>query len=352
MIAILVAAIVSFVASLLITPRVVRYFRKRGFGQMIKEDTEHLHGSKAGTPTMGGTAIVAAALIGYLVARGAGLSFSPTGMLVMGTFIGMGVVGFVDDFIKVRMNRNLGLNKTAKFGGQALIAVLFAYLGPTFGGVEQQFSFTREFGVELPLWLFLIWVFIMLSGTSNAVNLTDGLDGLAAGSSLQVFAAYTLIAFWQLRNPEFYALEPAAAVEIAVIAAAALAATAGFLWWNAPPASIFMGDTGSLALGGLLAALALATNTQLLLIVLGGIFVIETLSVILQVIAFRGFKTRVLQMAPLHHHFEMEGWQETTVIVRFWILAGIGVAVGLGVFYADFLAAGGGFEAIGETGGP
>ncbi len=340
--AILIAGSLSFIASVFVTPRVIRYFRQRGFGQMIREDTEHLHGSKAGTPTMGGAAIVASAVIGYLAARLAGMSFTPTGVLVIGTFVAMGAVGFLDDFIKIRMNRNLGLNKTAKFGGQALVAVLFAYIGPTFGGVEQRFSFVREFGPELGFVIFFVWVFVMLAGTSNAVNLTDGLDGLAAGASVLVFAAYTIIAFWQFRNPEPYSTDPAAAMEMAVIAAAAMAATAGFLWWNAPPASIFMGDTGSLALGGLLAALALGTNTQFLLVALGGIFVLETLSVIAQVIAFRGFGRRVLQMAPIHHHFELEGWQETTVIVRFWIIAGIGVALGLGVFYADFLAIGGG----------
>jgi phospho-N-acetylmuramoyl-pentapeptide-transferase len=340
--AILLAATVAFLASVLITPWVVRYFRQRGFGQMIREDTEHLHGAKAGTPTMGGTAIVLAAIVGYLSARFVGVSFTPTGLLVIGTFVAMGVVGFLDDYIKIRMNRNLGLNKTSKFVGQGTVAIIFAYVGPTFAGVEQQFSFTRGFGPELPFALFLVWVFVMLAGTSNAVNLTDGLDGLAAGSSLQVFIAYTLVAFWQLRHPEFYAIEPAAAAELGVIAAAAMAATAGFLWWNAPPASIFMGDTGSLALGGLLAALALATNTHFLLVFVGGIFVIETLSVMVQVVAFRGFGRRVLQMAPVHHHFEIQGWQETTVIVRFWIIAGIGVAIGLGVFYTDFLAVGGG----------
>jgi phospho-N-acetylmuramoyl-pentapeptide-transferase len=172
------------------------------------------------------------------------------------------------------------------------------------------------------------------------VNFTDGLDGLAAGSSVQVFAAYTLIAFWQTRHPSCYAVPTASAIDIAVIAASAMAACAGFLWWNAPPAKVFMGDTGSLALGGLLAALALSTNTQFLLVTLGGIFVIETLSVMAQVAAFRGFGRRVLRMAPLHHHFEMQGWQETTVIVRFWILAGIGVAVGLGIFYTEYLASG------------
>ncbi|MDP9022113.1 MAG: phospho-N-acetylmuramoyl-pentapeptide-transferase [Actinomycetota bacterium] len=339
--AVLFAAALSFVASIVITPAVIRYFRGQGFGQLIREDAEHLHAAKAGTPTMGGAAIVLAALIGYLAARVTGVRITPTGLLVLGTFVGMGAVGFLDDFIKIRLNRNLGLSKTAKFVGQALVAMTFAYLGPNFGGVSQRLSFVSEFGEPLPAALFFAWVFVMMSGTSNAVNLTDGLDGLAAGASVQVLAAYALVAFWQFRHPLAYDVHPNDAIDLAVVAAAGMAACAGFLWWNAPPAKVFMGDTGSLALGGLLAALALATSTQLLLVTLGGIFVIETVSVIAQVIAYRGFGRRVLRMAPLHHHFEMQGWQETTVIVRFWIIAGIGVAVGLGIFYAEFLARGG-----------
>ncbi|MDP8960034.1 MAG: phospho-N-acetylmuramoyl-pentapeptide-transferase [Actinomycetota bacterium] len=338
--AILVAASVSFIASLVITPYIIRYFRQRGFGQMIREDTTH-HAAKAGTPTMGGAAILLAALAGWFAARAVGVDVTPTGLLVLGTFSGMGAVGFLDDFIKIRMKRNLGLSKTAKFGGQALIAVTFASLGPNFGGISERLSFVSEFGPPMPSLLFVVWVFFMLAGTSNAVNLTDGLDGLAAGASVQVLAAYTIIAFWQLRHPADYNIAPGPAADLAVIAASAMAASAGFLWWNAPPAKVFMGDTGSLALGGLLAALALSTNTQLLLATLGGIFVIETVSVIVQVFFFRVLGRRVLRMAPLHHHFEMQGWQETTVIVRFWILAGVGVALGLGLFYTEFLARGG-----------
>ncbi|MDP8930784.1 MAG: phospho-N-acetylmuramoyl-pentapeptide-transferase, partial [Actinomycetota bacterium] len=184
---ILVAASVSFIASLVITPYIIRYFRQRGFGQMIREDTTH-HAAKAGTPTMGGAAILLAALAGWLAARVVGVDVTPTGLLVLGTFSGMGAVGFLDDFIKIRMKRNLGLSKTAKFGGQALIAVTFAYLGPNFGGISERLSFASEFGAPMPSLLFVVWVFFMLTGTSNAVNLTDGLDGLAAGASVQVLA--------------------------------------------------------------------------------------------------------------------------------------------------------------------
>ena len=202
--------------------------------------------------------------------------------------------------------------------------------------------------------LFFLWVFVMLTSSSNAVNLTDGLDGLAAGSTILSFAAYVFIAFWQFRHTctelekladgiqsACYGVDLNAMQDTAIIAAAMMGAAAGFLWWNAAPARIFMGDTGSLALGGLLGALAITTNTQLLLVILGGLYVIETMSVIVQVISFRGFGRRVFRMSPIHHHFELAGWPEFTVIVRFWIIAGLCVAVGLGVFYADFIARGG-----------
>ncbi|MBW3657258.1 MAG: phospho-N-acetylmuramoyl-pentapeptide-transferase [Actinobacteria bacterium] len=336
MIAILVAATVAMLLSLVGTPAVIRYFRRHGFGQPIREEGPESHQTKAGTPTMGGAAIVIAAVAGYLVAHLGSLEFTWRGAVVMGTFVGMAVVGFADDFIKLRAQRNLGLNKTAKFGGQAIIALLFAFLGPTYAGIPRNLSIVGEIEIGLPTAVFFVWIFILLAGASNAVNLTDGLDGLAAGSGTLVFGAYTLIAFWQFRNPTAYDFLTAGdALDMAVIAAAVMAACAGFLWHNAPPASIFMGDTGSLALGGLLAALAVATNTQLLLVLLGGLYVVETLSVIVQVFFFRVFGRRIFRMTPIHHHFELVGWQETTIIVRFWIISGIGIAAGLGLFYAE-----------------
>jgi phospho-N-acetylmuramoyl-pentapeptide-transferase len=337
-ISILISGTLAMLVALVATPLVVAYFRQRGFGQSIRDDGPHSHQVKAGTPTMGGTAIVAAALAGFLIAHVTELRFTPTGGLVLMTFLGMAIVGFLDDFIKVRMRRNLGLSKTAKFTGQALIAIVFAYVGPLFAGVEPNISVVGDLTIELPRWLYAAWVFVLISGFANAVNLTDGLDGLAAGASSLVYGAYILIGFWMFRNPLAYPwLGVQESLEIAVLAAAVLAACAGFLWFNAPPARIYMGDTGSLALGGLLAAMAMVTHTQLLLVVLGGLFVLETLSVIAQVVAFRLFKTRVLRMAPIHHHFELVGWAEITVVVRFWIIAGLGVTVGLGLFYAEWI---------------
>ncbi len=338
MIPILLAGAIALLVALLGTPLVISYFREHGFGQPIREEGPETHRSKAGTPTMGGAAIVLAAVIAYLAAHLVGTEITSAGLLVLTTFVGMAVVGFADGLIKLRNQRNLGLNKTTKFIGQAAIAGLFAFGGPAWSGLPRNISVVGDIAVELPSWAFFVWVFLLLAGASNAVNLTDGLDGLAAGSGTLVLGAYTLIAFWQFRNGFAYPLGTAEALDVALIAAAATAGCAGFLWHNAPPATIFMGDTGSLALGGLLAALSVVTNTQVLLVLLGGLYVAETLSVIVQVAVFRTTGRRMLRMAPIHHHFELLGWQEMTIIVRFWILAGIGIVLGLGLFYAEYLS--------------
>jgi phospho-N-acetylmuramoyl-pentapeptide-transferase len=227
------------------------------------------------------------------------------------------------------------------------VAVAFGLVAAHAADVPTGLSFIRQTGLDLGV-LFYVWTFVILASSSNAVNLTDGLDGLASGSSILVLSGFVFIAFWQFRHtcalgpPEAcYPIDVNAALDIAIIAAAGAGAAAGFLWWNAAPARIFMGDTGSLAFGGLLGALAIVTSTQLLLVVLGGLFVIETTSVIAQVVAFRGFGRRIFRMSPIHHHFELAGWPETTVIVRFWIVTGLCVAVGLGLFYTDFVARGG-----------
>ena len=191
--------------------------------------------------------------------------------------------------------------------------------------------------------MFYVWVFLMIAASSNGVNLTDGLDGLAVGSSAQVFAAFIVIAFWQFRHPVFYDLQAHGSdpFDVAIVAAALFGACAGFLWWNTAPAKIFMGDTGSLMLGGAMAVIAILLNTQLLLIVLGGLYVVETVSVIAQVAIFKRTGKRPFLMAPIHHHFELAGWPEFTVIVRFWVLCGLSVVFGIGLFYADFLSKGG-----------
>jgi phospho-N-acetylmuramoyl-pentapeptide-transferase len=276
-----------------------------------------------------------------------------SGLLVLGLMTGLGLVGFLDDFIKIRKQRSLGLNALSKFTGQLVVGVAFAMGALQFRNAagltpaSTQLSFVRDYaGISLGSAGFVLFAYLVITATSNAVNLTDGLDGLAAGSSIMVFGAYVAIGFWQFRNscvlqPElaqcYTARDP---LDIALVAAAAMGACFGFLWWNCSPAKIFMGDTGSLAIGGAFAGIAIVTQTQLLLVVLGGLFVIETLSVIIQIGVFKLTRKRVFNMAPIHHHFELAGWVENTVIVRFWIIAGLAVAFGLGVFYAEYLATG------------
>ncbi len=342
---ILIAAAVGLLVTLLGTPFAIRVFRLRGWGQRIREDGPHTHLEKMGTPTMGGTVILAGIGAAYLTTRFFFQDMTAAGLSILFATLGLGLVGFVDDYIKVSRRRSLGLSKGAKVAGQAVIAIAFAVMTVNLAGSSTNLSFIRDTGLRLGLGVFVVWVFLMLAATSNAVNLTDGLDGLASGSSILVLSGFVFIAFWQFRHPcpgsACYPIGLAPALDTAIIAAGATGATAGFLWWNAAPARIFMGDTGSLALGGLLGALAITTSTQLLLVILGGLFVLETVSVIVQVVAFRLFHRRMLRMAPIHHHFELMGWPEFTVIVRFWIIAGLGVAVALGLFYTDFIARGG-----------
>jgi phospho-N-acetylmuramoyl-pentapeptide-transferase len=352
-ISILVAAAVGIAFTLLGTPVAIRAFSVWGWGQRIREDGPHTHMEKVGTPTMGGLVVLLGLLGGYLAARFTFGGFTSAGLSLVVAAMGFGLVGFLDDYTKVRRQRSLGLSKSVKFLGTALVSILFAILVVqlvTDAGTSTNLSFIRDTGIRLGI-LYYAWTFLVLSASSNAVNLTDGLDGLASGSSLLVLSAYVFIAFWQFRHTcgdlqgevaaACYAVDGSAMLDVAVVAAAMMGAVTGFLWWNAAPARIFMGDTGSLAIGGLVGALAMVTNTQLLLIILGGLFVIETMSVILQVISFRGFGRRIFRMSPIHHHFELLGWPEFTVIVRFWIIAGLCVAVGLGLFYYDFIANGG-----------
>jgi phospho-N-acetylmuramoyl-pentapeptide-transferase len=351
---VLVAALAALLVSILSTPLAIRLFRRQGFGQAIRDDGPQSHLAKRGTPTMGGTVIIIATLVGYFVAHLLSSDRGPTatGLLLLYLFTGLGVVGFLDDFIKIRKQRSLGLSATAKFVGQFVVAISFAIMSLSFRDEEgltpasTKLSYVRDIPqIGLGAIFFTIFAYLVVSGTSNAVNLTDGLDGLAAGSAAMVFGAYTAISFYQFRNACetferagcYSARDP---LDTALIAAAAMAACFGFLWWNAAPARIFMGDTGSLALGGLLAGTAIVSRTELLLVVLGGLFVVETLSVMLQVAIFKTRRKRLFKMAPIHHHFELAGWAETTVIVRFWIIAGLAVAFGLGLFYAEFISYG------------
>jgi phospho-N-acetylmuramoyl-pentapeptide-transferase len=342
---VLLSAAVSMFVALFGTPLAIKTFSRRGYGQEIRSDGPAGHLSKRGTPTMGGTVIITASLIGYLIGHVVtGNAMSASGLLVLFLMTGLGLVGFADDFIKLYMQRSLGLRSGAKLAGQAVVGGVFALLAIRFPDgydltpASTHLSFYADFGISIGPVLFVVWVILMVAGTSNGVNLTDGLDGLATGAAILVLAAYMIIGIWQLRNDCTVFLAQACydvrdPQDLAIVAATVMGACAGFLWWNAPPAKIFMGDTGSLSLGGAIAGLAITTRTELLLFLLGGLFVLITLSVVIQVGSFKLTGKRVFRMAPLQHHFELAGWAETTIVVRFWIIAGICVALGLGIFY-------------------
>ncbi|MEY4421784.1 MAG: hypothetical protein RL581_322 [Actinomycetota bacterium] len=349
---ILLAGVFALIFSLFGTPALIKLLAKHGYGQMIRDDGPQSHHSKRGTPTMGGIAIILSAISGYALAHLVlGIAFSASALLVISLFTALGLVGFIDDYLKVVKQRSLGLNSKQKIFGQILVAGFFGYFGTKFPDnngltpISLNLSFLRDTSIKLGLIGMIIWVIFMVTATSNGVNLTDGLDGLATGASVMSFLAFVLIGVWQFGQscsevsvPNCYEVRDP--MDLAVLAAALAAACTGFLWWNTSPAKIFMGDTGSLALGGALAGLAISMRTELLLIAIGGLFVLITLSVIIQVGFFKlsGGK-RIFRMAPLQHHFELKGWGEVTIVVRFWILAGLSVAAGLGLFYAQWVAA-------------
>lgn len=359
MLVVLFAATFSLILALLGTPMLIRLLVKRGYGQFIRDDGPTSHHTKRGTPTMGGLVIIGASLLAYALAHLAVWSpVTPSGLLVLFLMTGLGIVGFLDDYIKISKQRSLGLNSKQKLAGQILVAVIFSVLAlrfPDERGItpaSTAISFVRDTRLDLAaaggfvgLVLFVLWANLMIAGTSNGVNLTDGLDGLATGASTMVFAAYVLIGIWTFNQNCALTVDARCydvrdAHDLAVVAACGMGACFGFLWWNASPAKIFMGDTGSLALGGVLAGLAIVSRTELLIVVLGGLFVIITMSVIIQVASFKSTGKRVFRMAPLQHHFELLGWQEVTIVIRFWIIAGLFVALGLGLFYAEWVVGG------------
>jgi len=356
---IMVAAGVALFIGMVGTPLWIRLVRRLGYGQMIREEGPQAHHGKRGTPTMGGTVFIVGSLVGYAVAHMV-TQTTPTvsGVLVLMLMTGLGLVGFVDDYIKVFKQRSLGLRSGAKMIGIVLVGVVFAIASLNFPNgydvtpATDHLSFLRDFGPSIGPYLFVLWALFLIAAVSNGVNLTDGLDGLAAGPAAMVLAAYVIIGNWQLRNscfgaglaPNCYSVRDP--LDLAVVAAAVLGGVFGFLWWNAPPAKVFMGDTGSLALGGVLVGLAILTRTQFLLAILCGLIVMITLSVMIQVGVFQvtqkftGTGKRVFKMAPLQHHFELSGWAETTIVVRFWLMSALFVALGIGLFYLEWMPKG------------
>jgi phospho-N-acetylmuramoyl-pentapeptide-transferase len=347
---ILIAGAIALFLALFGTPALIRILAKRGYGQIIRDDGPSSHHTKRGTPTMGGIVIIFAAAAGYLIAHALTRNtISTSALLVIGLMTSLGFVGFLDDWLKVSRQKSLGLNAKQKIFGQVLFAAIFGYLGIHFPDgdgltpISQNLSTVRDTSITLGTILVIIWVVLMVTATSNGVNLTDGLDGLATGAAVMTFISFILIGVWEFGQS--CAIAPGSncymvrdPLDLAVLSAALAGACAGFLWWNASPAKIFMGDTGSLALGGALAGIATSLRIELLLIPLGGLFVIISASVILQVLYFKisGGK-RIFKMAPLQHHFELMGWGEVTIVLRFWIIAGLCVAAGLGLFYAQWV---------------
>ncbi|CAB4707561.1 unannotated protein [freshwater metagenome] len=347
---ILIAAAIALLISLFGTRGLIKILATRGYGQIIRDDGPSSHHTKRGTPTMGGIILITAAVTGYLLAHAlTGNSLTVSAVLVLGLVIALGLIGFFDDWLKVSRQKSLGLTGKQKLISQGLVAAVFGSLGIRFADttsltpISLYLSGVRETALYLGAFIAVAWIVLMVMSASNGVNLADGLDGLATGASVMTFLAFILIGVWefgqscaisagsgcyQVRDP----------LDLAVLAAAFAGACTGFLWWNASPAKIFMGDTGSLALGGALAGLAATLRVELLLIPLGGLFVIITMSVVIQTLYFKmsGGK-RVFKMAPLQHHFELLGWGEVTIVIRFWIIAGLSVALGLGLFYAQWV---------------
>lgn len=365
--ALLIAAAVSLAFSLFLTPLFIKLFHKLQWGQFIRDDGPQSHHAKRGTATMGGIIIIVATLVGILVAGllSGGDGWSASSMLVLFMMVGLGIVGFIDDFLKTRKQRSLGLGGWSKVAGQVIVATIFGILALNFprDGVtpaSTTISFIRDLPINLMVLggvpavgiiLYLIWINFIATATSNGVNVTDGLDGLASGASILAIGSYIIIGFWQFNQSCFSQLSKSIdsgnmykcydvrdPLDLAIVAAAISGALVGFLWWNTSPAQIFLGDTGSLALGGALAALAVLSHTELLLVLIGGLFVIETGSVIVQRLYFKlTHGKRIFLMSPIHHHFELKGWAEVTVVVRFWIIGGLLVAAGVGSFYLEWL---------------
>ena len=316
---ILIAGIASLLICVFLGPKFIDFLRAREFGQHIREEGPEGHRHKAGTPTMGGLVLFLAVAVPFLILS----DYDEASMAVFGTAIASAFLGFLDDWTKVSKKRSLGLSARWKLAVQALIAVALWYVATRGVGLDDELV-TRIFDAEIDLGFFYpVLIFLVLAGASNGVNLTDGLDGLAAGCAAIVLLAYTAMTL---------STGDADIQKLSLLCACLVGASVGFLWFNSFPAAIFMGDTGSLGLGGAIAAMAVMTQTEVLLLIIGGIFVIEALSVLIQIVSFQRFRKRVFLMAPVHHHFELMAWSETKIILRFWIVAAVCSAIGFTIY--------------------
>jgi phospho-N-acetylmuramoyl-pentapeptide-transferase len=315
---ILIAGMAAMLICIFLGPRFIEYLRLKEFGQHIREEGPEEHHTKAGTPTMGGLIVFVSICVPYLVLS----DRDAQSIAVFGVALGCAALGFADDYIKIVKRRSLGLSARWKLLWQLGLALGLWWVARHSVGLESTlFLRISDAQIDIGPYLYFILVFLVIAGASNGVNLTDGLDGLAAGSCAIVFLAYTAITF--ITNQQD---------DLALLSACLVGGCIGFLWYNAFPATIFMGDTGSLGLGGAIGALAVMTQTEVLLIVIGGIFVIEALSVAVQVVSFKMFRRRVLLMAPVHHHFELLAWSETKIMLRFWIIAAVCSGIGFTLY--------------------
>jgi phospho-N-acetylmuramoyl-pentapeptide-transferase len=322
---ILIAGLASLLISIFLGPKYIQFLRDREFGQQIREEGPAEHHTKAGTPTMGGLVIFTAIGIPYLILS----NRDAASLAVFGTALACGAIGFADDWLKIVKARSLGLSARTKLACQLVIAIGLWAIATQVVGLSDTMKF-RLFDGQIDIGSFyLVLVFLVLAGATNGVNLADGLDGLAAGCAAIVLLTYTAIAFITGGQDGLSITEQDG---LSLLGACLVGASIGFLWFNSFPAAIFMGDTGSLGLGGAIAGMAVMTKSEVLLIVIGGIFVLEALSVAAQVFTFRVFRRRILLMAPIHHHFELLGWSETKIIVRFWITAAIASAIGFTLY--------------------
>jgi phospho-N-acetylmuramoyl-pentapeptide-transferase len=334
MVRVLIAGLVAMVIAVAIGPQFIEWLRRQSIGQHIREEGPKHHIVKQGTPTMGGLLIVVAATAPFLVVS----TYTWPGLTVLFATLACGLIGFADDFLKVRKRRSLGLNGRWKMLGLLAITAAVGWATTHIGYMDTEIYFpVIDVNIDLH-WLYFPFLFLVIAGTSNGVNLTDGLDGLAAGTcAVSLLTLLAIASIDWIRSSETVADRSTEYLDLAIVAAALIGGVIGFLWFNAFPAEVFMGDTGSMALGGAIATLAIVTETEVLLIFIGGIYLVEAASVMIQVASFKRTGKRVFLMAPIHHHFEMKAWSETKIMVRFWIVGAILCALGFVLYYRYYL---------------
>ena len=331
---VLIAGLIAMVIAVAVGPQFIAWLRRQSIGQQIREEGPAGHVVKAGTPTMGGLLILVAALVPALAVS----LYTVPGITIILATVGCGLIGFADDYLKVRRRRSLGLSGRWKLAGLVLITAGVGWATTHVGYMDTEIYFPLvDVNIDLH-WLYFPFLFLVIAGTSNGVNLTDGLDGLAAGTcAISLITLLAIASIDWIRSADTVAARSEEYLDIAIVAAALIGGVIGFLWFNAFPAEMFMGDTGSMALGGAIATLAILTETEVLLVFIGGVFVIEAVTWMIQIASFKRTGRRVFLIVPIHHHFEMKAWSETKIMVRFWIVGAILCAIGFVLYYRYYL---------------